>query len=104
MGDRFSEKRKGFSDVRDNGFEQFRWFNCIVVSIRYWSISGDRNTDGRWVLSQMFQDGGPEIQGRISFSRNCFSQVRCRDKSGVGSRHCLLLGGHGGLSEIKLGR
>ena len=49
-----NEEGEVFSDVVDDGFEQFSGFNWIVGSIRDWSVAGDISKDGRWVLSQRF--------------------------------------------------
>ena len=68
IGDRCNEKRKILSYVGDNGFKIFSGVNRIVCSVSGWSVARYINKDCYWVLSQIVQSSGPDIQGRIAFS------------------------------------
>ena len=72
----------------------------VLVESVIWSVAGDRNKDGRWVLSQRLQDSGPDIHYRISFSWSFSVHGRRSYKGGFRCSHGLRLRGHGGLREI----
>ena len=75
----------------------------VLVESVIWSVAGDRNKDGRWVLSQRVQDSGTDIQYKISFSCIFVVHGRRSYKGVVRCRHGLRLGGHGGLRGINGG-
>ena len=104
IGDRCNEKRKGFSDVGDNGFKCFSRFNWSVVIFRYSSVVVYNNKDGHWLLIQMVRYSGPDIQERRAFIQIFLARGRRRDMVSVRRRGSLILGGHGGWREIKGGK
>ena len=75
-----------------------------VCSVRNWSVAGHSNKDGRWVLSQRVQGSGPKTQGSRTFIWSLLACGSCMEKVGAGSRRGIILGCHGGLMKIKVGR